>query len=70
MTAIAVITLAAAILAWALIRAASRPVDSPDSSEGHGLSDGAAAAMEDIAGPMFGVDAHPTAAEALQRRIP
>lgn len=40
---------------------AARPVAAPAraAKEGHGLTDGAAAAVLDMAGPVIGVDAHP-----------
>jgi hypothetical protein len=75
MIPIALITVAAVLLlamaAGAMKRRSGtgrgRP---PSAAEGSGLSDSAAAAMEDVAGPLFGVNAHPTDPEALKRRIP
>jgi predicted flap endonuclease-1-like 5' DNA nuclease len=38
---------------------AAAPRPAPAKEEGHGLADGAAAAVLDVSGPVVGVDAHP-----------
>lgn len=71
MISMAVVTLVAVVLVVGVIAVTRRRGGNVDSgAEGHGLSDSAAAAVEDVAGPMFGVNAHPTSPEALKRRIP
>ncbi len=58
---IAVIVAILAIAAVVLLTrkpAGSAPIAAP-TREGHGLSDGAAAAVLDISGPVIGIDAHP-----------
>jgi hypothetical protein len=73
MIPVAVIALAAVVVILGVIEARRRRAGSERlnaAEEGHGLSDSAAAAMEDVAGPLFGVNAHPTSPEALRRRIP
>lgn len=63
-TVIVIIAVAAiAVIAFFLLRA--KPAAAPPATraahpaEGHGLSDGAAAAVGDVAGDLLGIDAHP-----------
>lgn len=54
----AVVVLIVVIAAFFLMRG-SKTERLANGDEGDGVLDGAAAAIEDVAGPLFGVDAHP-----------
>lgn len=73
MIAMVFIAIAVVIVGVALANLGGRsaaPRSSTEQNEGHALADSAVAAVEDVAGPFLGVDAHPTAPEALARRVP
>jgi hypothetical protein len=54
---VGIVLFGAAIAAYGRL---SRHRSVSQTTEGHGLTDSAAAAVEDVAGPFLGVDAHPT----------
>lgn len=60
--AIIIAILAIAIIVGALLllmRSGGKPVPTKQADEENGVMSAAAAAMQDVAGPLFGVDAHP-----------